>query len=61
MRNVTVGAVRSDACQSPSWPSSHGGAAKSDQAVGRDVWSHQMDVSDGATFAVGQEFTVSSN
>ena len=29
-----------------------------EEAVCRDVWGHQMDVSDGATSAVGQEFTV---
>lgn len=59
-RNLTSGEIRTDVCQSPSWHPSHGGAViTEEEAVCRDVWGHQMDVSGGATFAVGQEFTVS--
>lgn len=38
-----------------------GSSHNEEEAVCRNEWGHQMDASDGATFAVGQEFTVSLN
>lgn len=43
-------------CHSPSWHVSHEGPLRTGEDA---VWGHKMDVSDSATYAVGQRFTVS--
>lgn len=42
-------------------PFPRGSSHDEEEAVCRKDWGHQMDASDGATFAAGQEFTVSLN